>query len=251
MTQNSKIEWTSDTWNPWQGCFKISNGCRYCYMYRDKRKYGQNPAKVIRSAKATFEAPLKKLKGPLVFVCSWSDFFIEQADEWREEAWDVIRNTPHLIFQILTKRPHLIHDRLPDDWGDGWPNVWLGVTVEDRDAKWRACELRDIPAYLRFISHEPMLEPINMKYRPDFKWVITGGESGYRDQWRPAQVEWFRKVRDNCLLQGVAYFHKQNGGNRMIGGAFGGRKYDQMTWSQFPRTDYFFDDQPSKQTAIV
>lgn len=247
MTQNSEIGWTNDTWNPWQGCIKISSGCKFCYMYRDKRRYGKNPAKVVKSAKPTFEAPLRKFQGPLVFTCSWSDFFIQQADEWRPEAWDIIRQTPHLIYQILTKRPHLIKDRLPEDWGDGWDNVWLGVTIEDRDAVWRANELLNIPASLRFISHGPMLERIDMKYRPGFGWVITEGESGVKDLWRPAQTEWFRRVRDNCLLQGIPYFHKQNGGNRMINGAYGGRKFDNMTWSQFPRADY----QDTEQLAVV
>ena len=252
MTQNSKIPWTNDTYNPWQGCKKISAGCRFCYMYRDKRRYGKNPSVVVRSADPTFYAPMKKFKGPLVFTCSWSDFFITQADEWRDEAWYVIRSTPHLTYQILTKRPHLIKERLPKDWKDGWKNVWLGVTIENQESDWRAEALKEIPASLRFVSHEPMLEPINMRYFPWFKWVITGGESGVKDQWRPAQIEWFRKVRDRCFREGIPYFHKQNGGNRIINGAYGGDMYDNMILKQFPKITGFHPSQPvQQQLAIV
>ena len=74
MGKNSEIEWTNDTWNPWQGCHKVSDGCKNCYMYRDKKRYGKDPMTVVRSKQPTFDAPLKRLKGPLVFTCSWSDF---------------------------------------------------------------------------------------------------------------------------------------------------------------------------------
>src|SRR3989304_2729083 len=129
MGANSDISWTNDTWNPGQGCKKISEECRYCYMHHLKHKWGQRPDRVSRSRPQTFNLPLTTFKGPLVFVCSWSDFFIPDADAWRPEAWDIIRQCPHLIFQLLTKRPHLIPTRLPCDWGQGYPNVWLGRSV--------------------------------------------------------------------------------------------------------------------------
>ena len=239
MVQDSKIDWTNDTWNPWQGCLKVSAGCRFCYMYRDKRRYGQNPAKVVKSARGTFQAPLTKFKGPFVFTCSWSDFFIDLADPWRDEAWEIIRQTPHLIYQILTKRPERITACLPHDWGDGYKNVWLGVTVENEAAKGRADILRGIPAALRFISAEPLLEPVNLNLT-GFQWVITGGESGVLDQWRPSLQSWFWRIRDQCLSKGVAFFHKQNGGNQMVDGVFGGNRLDGATWNQFPKFDYRF-----------
>src|SRR5215472_9745754 len=122
------IEWTDATWNPWMGCRKVSPACAHCYMFSDQRRYGHDPG-VIRRSKTTFDAPLRwPTEEKLVFTCSWSDWFIEDADEWRPEAWEVIRQTPHLTYQILTKRPELIADRLPADWGRGWPNVWLGVS---------------------------------------------------------------------------------------------------------------------------
>lgn len=233
--QSSKIEWTNDTWNPWQGCKKISYGCVNCYMYRNKKRYGQNPGIIIRSAPATFNAPLTKLKGPLIFVCSWSDFFIEAADPWRDDAWDIMRSTPHLTYQILTKRPGLIADRLPKDWGDGWPNVWLGVSIEKQDYIYRLNQLTRIPAALRFVSYEPALGSIyiaNFLQELSIDWVISGGESG--PDYRPSHAEWFTRVREQCDDWGVPYFHKQNGGNKMIDGAWGGRWLDDRTHDEIP-----------------
>jgi len=233
MAENSKIEWTNDTWNPWQGCLKISPGCKACYMYRDKKRYGQDPMVVVRSKPPTFNAPLKKLKGPLVFTCSWSDFFIDQADEWRNDAWDIIRQTPHLTYQILTKRPENIADRLPEDWGDGWNNVWLGVSVESSEYKHRIGTLYDIPSVVRFVSYEPALEYVDFRtHFGAFNWLISGGESG--PNYRKADVRWFEEVRDDMGIMGVPFFHKQHGGNRKINGAWGGRELDGRVWSEFP-----------------
>jgi protein gp37 len=83
MGEKSAIEWTQNTWNPWQGCHKVSPGCKFCYMYRDKERYGQDPKIVVRSKPPTFNAPLKWKEPALVFTCSWSDWFVEEADDWR------------------------------------------------------------------------------------------------------------------------------------------------------------------------
>src|SRR3990172_778380 len=127
MGKITGISWTDATYNPWYGCLKVSPGCKQCYMYRDMERYGKDPKVVTRAKPATFNSPLKWTEPQRVFTCSWSDYFIEQADEWRDEAWDIIRRTPHLTYQILTKRPENIFDRLPADWGNGWPNVFLSV----------------------------------------------------------------------------------------------------------------------------
>src|SRR6266498_5551388 len=123
MGETTGIAWTQRTWNPWHGCHKVSAGCKNCYMFREKRQYGQDPDVVVRS-KTTFNAPLKWKDSALVFTCSWSDWFIEEADPWRDEAWDVIRRTPHLTYQILTKRIERASSCLPKDWP--LKNVWLG-----------------------------------------------------------------------------------------------------------------------------
>lgn len=153
MGKQTAIAWTQKTWNPWQGCRKVSPGCKYCYMYRDKERYGQDPKTVIVSSPKTFFSPFGWKDPALVFTCSWSDWFISEADTWRPVAWDIIKSTPHLIYQILTKRPERILDALPADWGTGYPNVWLGVSVENQEtAQTRLPLLERIPAVLRFVS---------------------------------------------------------------------------------------------------
>lgn len=227
------VHWTDHTVNFWQGCLKVSPGCKACYMYRDKERYGQDPKTVVRSAPATFNAPLKWTEPARVFTCSWSDFFIESADNWRDDAWDIIRRTPHLTYQILTKRPENIKDRLPDDWGNGWPNVWLGVSVETKKYLWRLVALENISSMVRFVSYEPALEYVDFyPYSPIIDWIISGGESGYNP--RLADLDWFRKTRDDCQTYGMKYFHKQHGGSKKIDGAWGGRTLDGRTWDEFP-----------------
>jgi len=157
------IDWTDYSWNPWQGCKKISPACDNCYMFTDKKRYGQKGSDIHKSAKATFNKPLKIEAGSKVFTCSWSDFFLVEADEWRDEAWDIIRATPHLTYQILTKRPENIKDRLPKDWEESFSHVWLGVTAENQEqADVRIPILLDIPGSKRFISIEPMLELVDL-----------------------------------------------------------------------------------------
>ena len=231
MSKTTGIEWTDKTWNPWHGCTKVSPGCAHCYMYRDKGRYGQEPEVVTRS-KTTFNDPLKWHEPARVFTCSWSDFFHEAADGWRDEAWNIIRRTPHLTYQILTKRPERIAAHLPADWGEGWPNVWLGVSVENQRWRERMGRLALIPAAVRFVSCEPLLGPVSFKwlltepppialttadeshaldfFRETFDWVIVGGESG--PDARPMELDWARTIRDECAEAGVAFFLKQLGG---------------------------------------
>ena len=231
MAKISSIEWTQGTWNPWHGCIKVSTGCKNCYMYRGKLRYGQNPKTVMRS-KTTFNDPLRWTESRIIFACSWSDWFIEEADKWRLEAWNIIKETPHHIYQILTKRPERIKSHLPSDWGDGWRNVWLGVSIETQEYIFRKNIICEIPAYKRFISAEPLLGPLNLGDLSKIHWVITGGESGPRA--RSMNLNWVRSIRDQCRSKGVAFFHKQNGGTRKISGTWGGRFLDGRTWDQIP-----------------
>ena len=231
MAKNSAISWTNHSWNPHYGCQKISAGCQNCYAYRDMQRYGHLPNTVTRAKPATFNAPLKWHEPAKVFTCSWSDFFIENADEWRDTAWDIIRQTPHLTYQILTKRPENIHDRLPTDWNAGWPNVWLGVSVESTDYLWRVAYLENTPSVIKFVSYEPALEYVDfMPYEID--WLIAGGESG--PDARPAKLDWFRRVRDDCHGFGIPFFYKQFGGNHKVDGCWGGCKLDGRVWHEFP-----------------
>lgn len=239
MGQTTAIAWTDATQNFWQGCKKVSTGCKFCYMYRDKERYGADPALVVRSADATFYAPLRKRsfqKPQRVFTCSWSDFFIEEADGWRPDAWWVMKRSPHLTYQILTKRPERLLQCLPPDWGEtGYPNVWLGVTVEDQaSANLRLPMLRhwrDRMDNILFVSFEPLLGPIDLyrvlasdyigwnEFRDiqqewPFHWAILGGESGNEQgnyRYRPCEIGWLTDLTDQLVHNKVAVFVKQLG----------------------------------------
>ena len=219
MARNSGIEWTDHTWNPWQGCHKVSPGCANCYMYRDKKRFGQDPAIVIRSKPATFNSPLSWKDHAKIFVCSWSDFFIKDADSWRDEAWEIMRKTPHLTYMLLTKRQENIKDRLPPDWP--MKNVWLGVTVESQGQINRLVPLLfDFPAAKRFVSIEPMIGPVDLghalcktwsdggitmgKY---LDWVIVGGETGPNA--REMKPEWVASIMKDCENTKTPFFMKQ------------------------------------------
>lgn len=223
MADISLIQWTKSTWNPWHGCKKVSPGCKFCYMYRDKKnRFNQDPTVVHRSRPATFNAPLRWKEPAFVFTCSWSDFFIKEADEWRPDAWDIIRRTPHLIYQILTKRPERIKQCLPPDWGDGWQNVWIGASVENQKMYNRRVPiLADIPATVRFLSVEPLIAPIDMTPSPEFfrhyekmNWVIVGGECGNMTgefRFRSCSIEWIESIVRQCGISSIPVFVKQTG----------------------------------------
>jgi protein gp37 len=227
MAEKTAIQWTDATWNPWRGCTKVTAGCDHCYMFRDQIRYGRDPEVVTRAAPATFNAPLKwerdlvsQARGAAitprkVFTCSWSDWFHPHADEWRPEAWNIIRQTPHLTYQILTKRPNRIKHTLPADWGKGYPNVWLGATVESEGQDWRVQYLREVPAAVRFVSYEPGIDRLVTAYTQSARfdgvdWLIIGGESGGREA-RPFRLDWARGAVRYCRDVGIAPFVKQLG----------------------------------------
>jgi protein gp37 len=243
MGEHSHIGWTEGTWNPWYGCTKISPGCKFCYMYREMARYGRDPFTVTR-AKTTFTAPRHWKEPRLVFTCSWSDFFIESADEWRAEAWDVIRSTSH-TYQVLTKRPWLIADRLPSFWDEIKHRVWLGVSVESPEYLWRAGTLREIPATVRFLSLEPLLAP--MPYIPltGIHWVIVGGESGSD---RPCEVEWIIDIVDQCRVCDVPIFVKQDSGAHS---GQKGRIPNEYWIKEFPKVVETLDHSDPREVAGV
>ena len=241
MSDTTGIGWTDSTWNPWYGCTKVSPGCAHCYMFREQIRYGRDPELVTRS-KTKFTDPLRWKDGRMVFTCSWSDWFHEAADAWREEAWDIIRRTPQHTYQILTKRPERIAEHLPRDWGDGYANVWLGVSVENQRHAYRADMLCDVPAQVRFVSAEPLLGPVTLAFNGTVSgraiipivlidWVIVGGESGADA--RPMREEWARSLRDECQHYGTAFFLKQLGGHPDAR-AHDKAVLDGRTWTEFP-----------------
>jgi protein gp37 len=182
-------------------------------MYRDKERYGQDPTNVLRS-KTKFNDPLKWKASAKVFTCSWSDWFIEEADAWRDEAWHIVKATPHLTYQILTKRPENIADRLPADWSDGYPNVWLGVSVENSAHEWRLKILQDTPAITRFASFEPLLGFMTHVNMDKLDLAIIGGESGNENgyyKYRPCEIKWIEELIKEARQQNTAVFVKQLG----------------------------------------
>ena len=217
MGRRTDIGWCEATWNPWQGCHKVSLGCKRCYMFEQKRKFGQDPTLVKRSAPPTFRAPLGWPDPLHIFACSWSDWFIEDADEWRPEAWEIIRATARHQYLLLTKRPENIASRLPSDWGQGWPNVWLGISAEDqRRADERIPPLLATSAALRFLSLEPLLSPIDLlgggfgQSVTGIGLVIVGGESGPNA--RPMEIDWLARIVKQCRDAGIPAFVKQASG---------------------------------------
>lgn len=223
MSDKTAIQWADKTWNPCQGCRKVSEGCANCYMFRDKKRFGQDPSKIIRSSQQTFNRPLKWKEPAKVFTCSWSDFFIEEADPWRPEAWEIIRKTPYLTYQILTKRPERVQNCLPDFWPE-LKNVWLGVTVEKQKYLDRIVPLAQVKPTVLFISVEPMLEAISILHGVQgilhndiidsahrvIDWVICGGESG--PGYREMEWWWAANLKNQCEIAKIPFFMKQVSG---------------------------------------
>ena len=236
MAQNSEIEWTDASWNPWQGCEKISQGCKFCYAERLASRFGKKFSTIFRSTDKTFNAPLKWKEPLKVFTCSISDFFIKQADPWRNDAWKIIRDTPH-TYLILTKRPERIPECLPPDWGNGYPNVYLGTSGETAaDIIRRSRDMQKVKAKIKFISIEPLLESVSGRINTAidvFNWVIVGGESGSYNKHRTCEAEWIAGVVNLCKQKNIAVFVKQMGSKYA-------KKHNMNDWkggniAQFPK----------------
>lgn len=221
MSKKTNIEWTDETWNVAVGCTKVDADCKYCYMYRDSLKSTRYNPKEIRKTKSVFNKPLQIKTPSKIFVSSLTDFFHEDIDSFRQEAWDIIRQCPQHTFQILTKRPERILRAgvLPPDWGDGYPNVWLGTSVGSMDGRHRIEQLAVVPSKLRFISFEPLHEPVQIfgllsLIEENFHWAIIGGESGNETgayRYRACDPGWIQYLVDSCKSLGLAVFVKQLG----------------------------------------
>lgn len=224
MADITRIAWTDHTHNEWWGCSsKAGAGCDHCYAAKLDRRTGgrffgigtlprltkdQNRNKPYRWNR---EAEIAGQRSR-VFCGSMMDFFDKHAPGGaREELWAKIRATPWLDWQVLTKRTANIARMLPADWEAGYDNVWLGATCEDRKSGLRRLEqLREIPAKLRFLSVEPLLEDIGAVDLTGISWVIIGGES--TSGFRKMEQAWVESVIAQCREQNVAVFFKQWGG---------------------------------------
>ncbi len=222
MGKETIIAWTDHTFNIAWGCVKVSPGCKHCYAERFSRDrcglklWGPNSERRTFGEKH-WRDPLnwnalaaKEGRRHRVFSASMCDWCEDHPtiDMERARLWDTIRATPWLDWQLLTKRADRLAACLPEDWGDGYPNVWLGVSIENLDYAWRAERLREIPAVVRFISYEPALGSLLGMDLSDIDWVIYGGESGpgFRDH----DLQWAREMRAKCETAGTAFFFKQS-----------------------------------------
>lgn len=245
MAENSAIEWTNNTANFWWGCFKVSPGCTHCYADTLATRWGKSiwgPVKTTdRELKKGIWSDLPKWnerakasgKREKVFVMSMGDFFEDhpQVTEWRDRALALIQECKYLDFQILTKRPENVVSMIERAnshsfsdaamWFYAHPHVWIGTSVENQEqADKRIPELLRVPAAILFLSCEPLLGPVDLKFgitnladwfpewgNQHIDWVIVGGESGRGK--RPFNPDWARSIRDQCQAAGVPFFMKQ------------------------------------------
>lgn len=243
MGKETKISWTDHTFNLAWGCQKVSPGCVHCYADTLSHRYGYDvwgPGRERRTFGAKHWAePLKwntqaqqDHRRHRVFCSSMCDNFEDHPTIHRELArlWPLIRQTPWLDWQLLTKRADRISQGLPDDWGtNGYPNVWLGTSIENQDYAWRADCLRQIPARIRFVSYEPALGPLDMDLT-GIHWLIFGGESG--PGYRPMDIQWARDIRAQCRSADAAFFFKQSAAPRTEMGIL----LDGELVHEFPKT---------------
>ena len=219
-----------DIWNPWHGCRKCSEGCQNCYMYFLDRKRGSADSATVTRTNG-FYYPLAKDKngnfrvksGELIRVCMTSDFFVEDADEWRNEAWNIMFERPDVKFFLLTKRPERVEKCLPRDWGDGLNNVFFNVTCENqRRADERIPILHSLPFKHKGIMTAPLIGEISIaEYLAvgQIEQVICGGEN--YDGSRPCKYEWVKKLHDECAAADVTFafietgnYYEKNGETR-------------------------------------
>ena len=210
-----------DIWNPWHGCVRISPGCAHCYMYTLDQQRGKSGADIYRTNK--FNYPLQrdrygnyKIKsGELIRVCMTSDFFLPEADQWRDEAWDIMHQRPDIIFYLLTKRPEQVANCLPDDFGDGWENIWFNVTCENQQmADKRLPYLKELPFRHKGVMCAPLIGPVSLlPYLSEgfIEQVICGGEN-YAGS-RPCNYDWVLALHDECRKTNVSFSFIEIGSN--------------------------------------
>ena len=206
-------------WNPWHGCHKYSAGCAHCYVYRRDGWIGKDASQVVKTA--SFDLPVRKNRqgewkippGEEVYAVMTSDFFLEDADPWRPEIWEMIRVRQDLRFIIITKRILRFSACLPPDWGEGYENVRVGCTCENgEEAAQRLPVFLSLPIRERFVIAEPLLGPVLLEpYLQSGKIlsVIVGGESG--EGARVCDYDWVLDIHDQCKRSGVRFHFKQTG----------------------------------------
>lgn len=236
MATKSAIEWTESTWNPVTGCTKISAGCLNCYAQRmAKRLQAMGQQRYKNGFKVTLhpealDEPYRWKKPRIVFVNSMSDLFHEKITfEFIQRVFKVMNDNERHTFQILTKRSERLRELAPLlEWSE---NIWMGVTIENNDYVNRADDLRAVNAAIKFLSLEPLLEPVPDLELYGIDWVIVGGESG--PSARPIREKWVLDIKRRCEgKRKVPFFFKQWGG---VNKKKTGRILQGKTWDDYPK----------------
>ena len=242
MSDRSAIEWTDATWNPVRGCTKVSPGCKHCYAETFAERWRGIPGHAyeqgfdLRLVPEALEIPLHWKRPRTIFVNSMSDLFHEEIPfDYIDRVFAVMRRAHWHRFQVLTKRAdraalYTLRSNGLAECPQVPRNVWVGTSIESPRYFGRVDNLRRVPARTRFLSIEPLLEPMGRLNLFGISWVIVGGESGGGA--REMCPEWVRPIRDQCVTEGIPFFFKQWGGVRK---KFAGRLLDGREWNEMPQ----------------
>lgn len=233
-------------WNPWHGCKKYSEGCLNCYVYRTDGRFEKSAAEVRKNK--DFDLPIRRKKDgtyllngkDIVYTCFTSDFFLDSADEWRKDAWAMIRERSDLDFLIVTKRIERFTVSLPEDWNDGYENVTICVTAENQ----LRCDQRlpfflNLPVIHKMIICEPLLSAVNLSsyLNKSVENVTVGGESG--NEARVCDYDWVLDIHNQCVQAGVSFTFKQTGAFfRKNGRVYRIKRKDQFSQARKANLNY-------------
>jgi len=247
----SSIEWTEMTWNPTTGCDKLSAGCKFCYAeVMSKRLHAMGVEKYKNNFKITvheeeLRTPYSWKKPRVVFVNSMSDLFHKDVPiHFIRRAFEVMKDNPQHIFQVLTKRADILRHYDREGWLEWTPNIWMGVSVENSKVISRIDRLRETGAKVKFLSCEPLIGRLSNLKLAGIDWVIVGGESGRK--LRPVKEEWVTDIRNQCLDANVAFFFKQWGGTNK---KKTGRLLEGKTWDEMPEIEFKKNESMRTRTA--
>lgn len=204
-------------WNPWHGCHKYSDGCKFCYIHKGDYKRNVDTDNIEKTDK--FYAPILKNRkgeykiksGQTVYLCFSTDFLIKEADGWRNECWEMIKERSDLTFIFLTKRIERFLECIPDDWNDGYDNVIVGCTVENQDrADFRLSIFDKLPIKHKNIICQPLIEKVDIsEHLENIELVVVGGESDYNA--RVLNYDWVLSIRQQCIEREVHFEFRQCG----------------------------------------
>lgn len=210
-------------WNPWRGCRKCSEGCLHCYIHKGDAKRGVDTSHIVKMK--DFKRPTErlkngnyKMKSGIVYTCFSTDFLIEEADEWRDECWQMMKERQDCTFLFLTKRIERFMECIPEDWNDGYENVVVCCTVENqKNADYKLGIFSKLPIKHKCITAQPLLERINIeRYLDGVELVVVGGESDYNA--RPLDYSWVLDIREQCVRKNVSFEFRQCGTHFMKDG---------------------------------